>query len=366
MRLLSLLCCLATLFTYALAGHVVEFESLDELEKTVANAKKGTLVKFYASWCGHCKNLAPIYEELGDHFADDEDIIIARVDADRHSKVGSKFDIRGYPTLKWFPSGAEEPEQYTSGRDLESLVDFVSAKTGVKKPVQVVETPSVVVELDSTTFDSVVLDEEKDVLVEFYADWCSYCKRLRPIYEQVAVALANEPGVVVAKINADIHRDIGMLQGISGFPTIKLFKRGAKREPLSFEGSRTTEGIVNFVNEECDTRRGPNGRLLPSAGTIPSLDKLAAEFTAAPQDSRPVIAEKVKQLVMEGTNKWYKYYGSVFEKTLKDPSWPVREFARLGRILKKGSLSDSKHDDITIRRNILRAFEHETTENEEL
>ena len=61
--------------------------------------------------CGHCKRLAPEYEQVGSAFANDENVLIAKVDADGDKELGSRFGIRGYPTLKFFPKGSTEPEE---------------------------------------------------------------------------------------------------------------------------------------------------------------------------------------------------------------------------------------------------------------
>lgn len=58
-----------------------------------------------APWCGHCKELAPTWEKLGEKYADSDDIIIAKMDAIAN-EVDS-VEINGFPTLKYFPAGGE-------------------------------------------------------------------------------------------------------------------------------------------------------------------------------------------------------------------------------------------------------------------
>lgn len=62
--------------------------------------------------CGHCKHLAPVYEEVGKAFDNVADVIIAKVDADAEKELGSRFGIQGFPTLKFFPKGSKDPEEY--------------------------------------------------------------------------------------------------------------------------------------------------------------------------------------------------------------------------------------------------------------
>ena len=143
----------------------------DNFDKIVLQSGKPALVEFFAPWCGHCKNLAPVYEELGQNFAFAEDkVSIAKVDADANNELGKRFGVQGFPTLKWFDGTSDKPIDYESGRDLESLQDFITDKTGLrprfKRPA-----PSAVESLTDTTFAQKI-GGDKDVLVAFTAPWC--------------------------------------------------------------------------------------------------------------------------------------------------------------------------------------------------
>jgi len=84
---------------------------------------KDALVKYYAPWCGHCKSLAPIYEELAEHFKDNA-VVIAKIDATANYIEES---VSGYPTLIWY--GADGSSMtYEGGRSLNELKDFVTSK----------------------------------------------------------------------------------------------------------------------------------------------------------------------------------------------------------------------------------------------
>lgn len=140
-------------------------------DKVVLESNKPALVEFFAPWCGHCKTLAPIYEDLAQSYSYASDkLSIAKVDADAEKDLGKRFGVKGFPTLKWFDGKGGDPEDYTGGRDLDSLQEFVKEKTGVK-PKGKVEEPSVVQMLTDKDFKEVI-GGEKGVLVAFTAPWC--------------------------------------------------------------------------------------------------------------------------------------------------------------------------------------------------
>jgi protein disulfide-isomerase A6 len=145
--------------------------SSKNFDDVVLKSNKPALVEFFAPWCGHCKSLAPVYEELGQAFAGSADkVSIAKVDADNHKDLGKRFGVQGFPTLKWFDGKSDKPEEYSGGRDLESLTKWVTDKTGIKPKVKKAA-PSAVEMLSDASFKEQI-GGDKDVLVAFTAPWC--------------------------------------------------------------------------------------------------------------------------------------------------------------------------------------------------
>lgn len=104
---------------------VVVASTLEE----IAFSGKDVLIEFYAPWCGHCKQLAPIYEQLGEAFKDDATVVIAKMDATENDVVSDKFTVRGFPTIYFVSGGDGAVHEYSGERTLEALKAFVE-KTG--------------------------------------------------------------------------------------------------------------------------------------------------------------------------------------------------------------------------------------------
>ncbi|KAF8639921.1 hypothetical protein AX17_001172 [Amanita inopinata Kibby_2008] len=100
------------------------------------------------------------------------------------------------------------------------------------------------------TFEEVVLDDSKDVFIEFYATWCGHCKRLKPTWDSLGERFADRKDrILIAKIEAtenDLPPSVPL--HISGFPTIK-FKPAGTRDFIDYDGDRSLESLVAFVEE---------------------------------------------------------------------------------------------------------------------
>ncbi|KAK1436470.1 hypothetical protein QVD17_02250 [Tagetes erecta] len=110
------------------------------------------LVDFYAPWCGHCKRLSPELDKAAPVLSGlKKPVVVAKIDADKYSRIASKYDIDGFPTLKIFLHGV--PTDYRGPRKSDSLVRYL--RKFVAPDVTVIESDSGItefLELAGTSF----------------------------------------------------------------------------------------------------------------------------------------------------------------------------------------------------------------------
>jgi len=95
-------------------------------ESIVMDTTKDVFVEFYAPWCGHCKHLAPKFEELGTVFAGVDSVVIAKVDATEND---TPADIKGFPTLILFPAADKaHPITFSGDRSVPAMEKFIREK----------------------------------------------------------------------------------------------------------------------------------------------------------------------------------------------------------------------------------------------
>lgn len=105
-----------------------------------------------------------------------------------------------------------------------------------------------VVAVTTETFDGIVIDNDHDVFVEFYAPWCGHCKQLAPTYKQLAQHYAEDPGISIVKMDATQHKHSSV--DIKSFPTLKFYRKGEKSEPMDTDKmKRDKQSMVEFIEK---------------------------------------------------------------------------------------------------------------------
>jgi len=100
-------------------------------------------------------------------------------------------------------------------------------------------------EFTDGNFESEVLNSDKPVLVDFWAEWCMPCRTLAPVIDAVADELAGK--VKVGKVDTDGNRAISMKYNITAIPTVIIFKGG--QVVKKFVGFKKKDELVAALNE---------------------------------------------------------------------------------------------------------------------
>lgn len=142
-------------------------------------------------------------------------------------------------------------------------------------------------------------------------------------------------------------------QGVKSYPTIKYFPKGSTT-PESYEGGRTEEALLEFMNGKAGTHRMAGGKLNELGGTVPSLDTIVERLTGG--DTIASLSEELTGAASGLRDKYAQYYVKVADKLSKNQEYVEKELARLQGLLKKGGLAPEKADDLTSRSNILMRY----------
>jgi len=251
-------------------GDVVELTD-SNFKKLVLQSDDMWLVEFFAPWCGHCKNLEPHWKSAAGELKGK--VKLGAVDATVHQELAQQYGVRGYPTIKYFPSGVKsgQAEEYDGGRTSDDIVNWA-----LGKHVENIPAP----ELVQLTKQSDIKEqcEEKSLCVVAFLPHILDCQsKCRNNYIKMLTNLGDKFkkqgwGWLWTEGAAQLKLEDALNVGGFGYPALSVVS--AKKMKYSIlTGSFSNDGINEFLR---DLSYG-KGRTSPIKGAqIPKIDTIEA------------------------------------------------------------------------------------------
>ncbi|KAJ2912426.1 hypothetical protein MD484_g7977, partial [Candolleomyces efflorescens] len=216
-------------------------------------------VEHFSPYCSHCISFASTWEKLvTETGTESPNVHLAQVNCVLHGDLCDANEIKGYPTLQMFEDG-KMVEQFKGARELDRLKTFIAkhAKKHQEEDVKPAAEPPATPKRPSRptvnpTGEELVLNtasfsraiEQGPTFVKFYAPWCGHCKKLAPVWKQLARHLQGK--VQIASVNCDDESALCGLQGVQGYPTLIYFSNGAVSE---YKGGRKLDQLRAFAEK---------------------------------------------------------------------------------------------------------------------
>jgi protein disulfide-isomerase A6 len=217
-------------------------------EKTVLDSDDVWLIEFFAPWCGHCKNLAPHWEDAAKQLKGK--VKLGALDATVHTLTAQKYEIRGYPTIKYFAGGKKDKDSaadYDGGRTASDIVNWALEKYTENIP------PPEVLELTSEDVARKACEEKPLCVVSFLPHILDCNAKCRNDYLNVLRILAERFkqknwGWLWAEAGSQLGVEEALEVGGFGYPALSAVNIKKMKYSL-LRGSFSNDGIYEFLRD---------------------------------------------------------------------------------------------------------------------
>lgn len=232
---------------------------------------------------------------------------------------------------------------YDGGMSHESLARWTTGLTGARGK----ELPFALKKPNGRVFKELI-NKTHCVFAMFYNPSQKADNGFLEAMRKVADAFRYDDRVEICAIDVDLYKFFNWDYDLTFMPDCRLWCKD-ETDPIKYEGHKTADDLIDFINDYCGTMRGLNGRLHAEAGVIDEVSQIVEDFIT--KGRRPQYISDMEQV--DGT----KYYVTVMKEVIgKGDSFITEERERLNKLLDSGSLSPDKLDEFQIRVNILSVF----------
>lgn len=248
------------------ADDVIELTD-GNFDKKVLESDDMWLVEFFAPWCGHCKNLAPHWQQAATELKGK--MKLGALDATAHTIKAGKYEVRGYPTIKFFYKG--EVEEYNGGRTSSDIIAWAMDKLSANVP------PPEVVEATSQQVLDKACKEHPICIIAVLPHILDCQSKCRNQYIETLTKLGDKYkqkmwGWVWAEAMAHPKLEEALDIGGFGYPALAALN-AKKMQYALLRGSFSHDGINEFLRDISFGR----GRTAPVKGAdLPQIKKIAS------------------------------------------------------------------------------------------
>lgn len=214
----------------------------DKFDELIEN-NTNVLIDCWAPWCGPCKRLGPIIDEIAQEYG--SQVTVVKLNVDDAPAVSERFNIQAIPTLLMFRNKAL----------LKTLVglrpkDEILSEMADAKLVEIASSPAAaeegaVTKVTDSTFDAFVAGPGY-ALVDCWAPWCGPCRRMGPIVDKLAEI--SEGQIKVGKLDTDENQMTAARFNIASIPRLLIYKDGALVDTvIGLRPDLTPENLKDYV-----------------------------------------------------------------------------------------------------------------------
>lgn len=195
----------------------------------VLQSNRPSIVEFFAPWCGHCKNLAPEYKKAAAATKGMVNIVAIDCDDASNRPLCSRYDVKGFPTLKLFTPGQKAPTDYQGPRTAKPIVDAVLAKLDAKN----------IKKLTAKSAEGFLADKELPKVLLFTS---------KPKSSHLYMALSMEfKGKLAFAEILDKETSLAEKYGVESFPTLLVVKNDEEQTVTKYEGELGYRQLDSFL-----------------------------------------------------------------------------------------------------------------------
>ena len=203
---------------------------------------KYVLIDCWAPWCGPCRRMGPIIEELSKDL--EGKVAVAKLNTDESPGISARFEINAIPTLLIFKDKVML-EPLVGLRPKEDIISVLADRGMIEGGKKKEEEAHFAAKVTDNDFNEFIKSKDY-ALVDCWAPWCKPCLRMGPVIEELAKI--SQDDIAGGKLNVDENPGVSLSFNIQSIPALLIFKGGKQVGTIvGYSPERTAEALREAI-----------------------------------------------------------------------------------------------------------------------